>query len=164
MRWLKLKFYFNTPEKKTYNNQYFRYESFEEVRRKFEAGEVISGFTLESTGSDTWVAYGDHGKKVNIVRINKVTRVEKRKECGFLYIKCELGLNVDDSNMTVDGLAANMVNYCLFLPFVHNKENRFGRKFAIIYDDWDMCNELGKKELPHLCTILFRDNVLDITY
>ena len=164
MRWLKLKFYFNTLEKKTYNDQYFRYASFEEVRRKFEAGEVISGFTLESTGNDTRVEYGDHGKKIKIVRINKVTCVKKRKECGFLYIKYEIGLSVDDSNRTVDGLEVNIENYCVFLLIVFNKENRFGREFATIYDDWDMCNELGKKELPHLCTILFRDNVLDITY
>ena len=100
-----------------------------------EADEVISGFTLESTGSDTWVAYGDHGKKVNIVRIIKLILVEKRKECVFLYIKYELGLNVDNTNLTVDGLELNMVNCCLFLPYVHNKENRFGREFTIIYDD-----------------------------
>jgi len=118
MRWLKLKFYSNATDTKTYNNYYFRYESLQDVRRKLEAGKVISRFILKSTGSDMWVAYGDHGKKVNIVLINKLTLVKKRNECGFLYMKYELGLNVDNSNMTVDGLEPNMVNYCLFLPYL----------------------------------------------
>ena len=114
MKWLELKFYSNKTEKKTYNNLYFRYKSLQEVKRGLEAGEVISGFTLGSTGKDTWVVFDDHGNKVNSVRINKLTLVEKRRECGFLYTNCELGLTVDNPNMIVDRLEANMVNYCLF--------------------------------------------------
>jgi len=83
MRWSKLKFYSNITENKTYNNQSFRLESLQEVKRKLEAGVVIPGFALAPTGNDTCVAYGDDGKKVNIVRINKLTRVKKRNECGF---------------------------------------------------------------------------------
>ena len=81
---------------------------------------MISGFTLESAGNDTWVAFGDNGKKVNIFRINKLTLVEKKKKCGFLYIKYELGPDVDNPNMTVDGLEANMANHCLSLPYIYN--------------------------------------------
>ena len=53
MRWLKLNFYSYITEKKTYNNQYFRYKSPQEVKIKLEAGEVISVFTLKSIGNDT---------------------------------------------------------------------------------------------------------------
>ena len=101
-------------EKKTHNTNYFRYESLEEIERKVEVGEVISGFTLESTGDDTWVAFGDNGKKVNIVRINKLTKTPKRRECGFMYMRCEIGPQVDNPNMTVDGLEMVMVQYWLF--------------------------------------------------
>ena len=76
-KWLKFKFYSNKTEKKTQNNKYFRNESLQEVERKLEADEVISEFTLESTGNDTLVAFGDHGKKVNIICINKLALVEK---------------------------------------------------------------------------------------
>ena len=164
MKWFKRLFHIgDKTEKKTYNNNYFRYESLEEIERKVEVGEVISGFTLESTGDDTWVAFGDNGKKVNIVRINKLTKMPKRRECGFMYMRCEIGPQVDNPNMTVDGLEMIMVRYCLFLPFVYNKEDSFGREFAIIYDDWEVCNDLGYREIPHLCETLFRNNVLDET-
>ena len=82
----------------------FRYKSLQEVKRKLEVGEVISGFILELTGDDTWVAFGDNGKRVNIVRINKLTHVQKREECESLYMRCKLGSSVDNPNMTVDGL------------------------------------------------------------
>ena len=115
MKWFKRLFHIgDKTEKKTYNNNYFRYESLEEIERKVEVGEVISGFTLESTGEDTWVAFGDNGKKVNIVCINKLTKMPKRRECGFMYMRCEMGPQVDNPNMTVDVLEMNMVQYCLF--------------------------------------------------
>ena len=80
MKRLKLKFYSNKTKKKTYNNNYFRYKSLQEVKRKLELGEAMSGFTLESTGNGMLVMFGDDGKKVNIIHINKLTLVEKRKE------------------------------------------------------------------------------------
>ena len=73
-------------------------------------------------------------------------------------------MNTDNPNMTVDGQEANMVNYhCLFLAFVYNKEDHFGRELVIIYDDWDMYNRLGQREILHLCKILFQDSILDVT-
>ena len=71
--------------------------------------------------------------------------MQKRKECGFLYIRCELGSKIDNPNMEVDGLEENMVNFCLFLLFIYNKEDQFGREFKIIYDDCEVCNLLGKR-------------------
>jgi hypothetical protein len=115
---------------------------------------------LESHGDDTWVAFGDHGSKVSIVRINKVTNARKRRECGFKYIECEIGEVIDSQDMTVSDLETIMVRYCLLLPFVYNKEANFGKEYAIIYDDWEVCNELGGRELPHVCEILFGDDVL----
>ena len=105
---------------------------------------MISGFILELIENDTWAEFGDYRKKVNIVYINKFRYFEQRKECGLLYIICELGPTVDDPHMTLDGLKANMVNYYLFLPYVYSKEDRYGREFVIIYDNWEMCNELGQ--------------------
>ena len=127
MKWFNLKFHTNKIKKKIYNNPYFQYEFLQKVKRKLEVGEVISGFTLDSTGNSMWVAFGDNGKKVNCVRINTLPRVEEREECGFLYITCELGPNVDNPNMTVDELEESMANYCLFLRYAYNKEDHFGR-------------------------------------
>ena len=73
---------------------------------------MISGFALESTGNDTWVVFGDNGKKVNIVHTNKLTHVHNQKWCGCLYTRCELESKVYNPNMTVYGLEATMVDCC----------------------------------------------------
>ena len=65
--------------------------------------------------------------------------------------------------MTVNYLEAIMEQCCLFLLFVYNKEGDFGKDYAIIDDDWEVHNELGGRELSHVCEILFRDNVLSNT-
>ena len=87
-------------------------------------------------------------RKTNIAGLTQELRVQLRL--------------ADNPNMIVDGLEAYMVNTCLFLPYIYNKEDGFGREFSIIYDDWAMCNGLGKKEIPHLCNILFQENDLDV--
>ena len=59
MKWLKTRFGSNKTGNKTHNNNHFRHEYVEEVKRKLEVGEMISGFLLESTGTnDTLVAFG----------------------------------------------------------------------------------------------------------
>ena len=72
MNWIKLKFNTDKTKKKIYNNNNFRYKPLQEVKRTLEAGEVISGFIMKSIGHGMCVAFGDNGKKVNIVHINKL--------------------------------------------------------------------------------------------
>jgi hypothetical protein len=67
---------------------------------------VLCGFTLEEFGDDTWVAFGDHGSKVSIVRINKVTNARRRRECGFKFIECEIGEVIDNPDMRFNDLEA----------------------------------------------------------
>jgi hypothetical protein len=115
---------------------------------------------LEELGDNTWVACCDHGSKVSIVCINKLINTRRRRECGSNYIECKIGEVINNPDMTVNDLEAIMVRYRLLLPFVYNKEGDFGKEYAIIYDDWEVCNELRYRELPRLCEILFGDNVL----
>ena len=46
---------------------------------------MISGFTLEPTINDTWVAFGDNGKKANIIHINKHTHLWRREHIAAFY-------------------------------------------------------------------------------
>ena len=106
---------------------------------------MISRFTLESSGKDTWVAFGDSGKKVNIVFINKQTHVPKRRECAFLYMTCEIGPNVDNPLMIGYILEANMVQDYLFLPCVGNPNGDVS------------CPE--REEAAHLCMCPNEDRI-----
>ena len=106
------------------------------------------------------VAFADHGDKVKTIRINKLTTVRRRWECGFKCIECEIGAIVDNQDMAVNGLKVNVMRYCLLLPFVYNNEGNFGNQYAIVYEDWEVCTELGYRELIHVCETLSEDSVL----
>ena len=87
---------------------------------------------MESTGDDTWVAFGDNGKNVTTICINKLTDVPKRQEYDFIYTKYDIGFKVENPNMTVDGLKNILLQFCLFLPFDYNKKRVFEMEFAMI--------------------------------
>ena len=99
--------------------------------------------------------------KIKFIGINMKIEVNGRCECGFKYIKCE----IDEREQIVEGmdvaeLESNMERYCLMLPFVYSKED-FNQNFAIIYDNWQVGNELGGSEVPCICEWLFRQDVLE---
>ena len=57
-------------------------------------------------------------------------------------------------DLDVEGIESNMVRYCLMLSFVYSEED-FNQNFAIIYDNWQVGNELGGSEVPCICEWLF---------
>ena len=64
-------------------------------------------------------------------------------------------------DLDVEGIESNMVRYCLMLPFVYSEED-FNQNFAIIYDNWQVGNELGGSEVLCICEWLFLQDVLEM--
>ena len=54
-----------------------------------------------------------------------------------------------------------MVCYYLMLVVVYSKED-FEQNVVIVYDNWEVGNEIDMSEVPYICEILFRRNVLNI--
>ena len=44
--------------------------------------------------------------------------------------------------------------HCLFLP-LRRKDKAFSKRYGIIFDDWDVMEEMGSKVLPNICKKLF---------
>ena len=83
-----------------------------------------------------------------------------RKKCvGLAFVKCQL----DDTrniiqDVDIEILESKMKHYCLMLPLLDDGD--FSAEFAIIYDDWDVGDEIFRKCLPSLCRICFEIDVL----
>ena len=148
-------------ERRRYNNNYYRYESLAEIKRKLTEGEVISAFTLEDHEDAIFVAFGDGGETCNVVQMRmKGDRVQR--ECGMRYMQYELE-DLEDyvvDKLKVVALEDDMRRYCLLLPFVYKGDENFEQDFAVVYDNWEVGNERGESEIPSICTTLFAIDVL----
>ena len=67
MAWIKLTIRKKKRLKIQYPRMYYRYESLQEVRTKFDNGHIISCFTMKAKEDWVFIAFGDRGSKMNIV-------------------------------------------------------------------------------------------------
>ena len=65
-------------------------------------------------------------------------------------------------NVNYENMIKSVENYFLMVPY-KKAEEEFNGEYAIIFDDWDVINELGKKSLPELSKMLFnRENTGEV--
>ena len=141
---------------------YYQYTILDEIVRKMQTGEVISGFMIE--GSDKiCVAYGKNrrGEKMNVIGIQRVNKGRGHNVLGMAYVKCVL--DPEEKAFKYQGIYDfieyyEVKHYCLLLPFID--EGNFGGHVVVVYDNWDVGNINFKKVLPCLCKIFFVYNVL----
>ena len=140
---------------------YYQYNTLDEVLRRFESGEVLSGFTVEGGGENIMIAYGTkrRSRLVNCISISRLNSGQSTKCIGLAYVKCQLDEQSDELfGVDVDGVEELIDHYCLLLPLI--QDSRFDGGYAVIYDDWDVGDEFFKKYLPCLCPLLFNTNVM----
>ena len=165
--WLKEKVN-RKKERVDYRRMYFRYESLEEIKSKFDNGEVLSGLTVwESEGvrldSHYWIAYGKKGQKISIVPLIVDNHDDESKTlCGLTYHK-----HVLEENATVHGLHTHELkkrtcDYCLLLPHRENLESEFQHLHGVIFSDWDVIDANGNKNIPILCSREFGKNAMEL--
>ena len=51
--------------------------------------------------------------------------------------------------MTTEYLKQNTSDYCIMLPFVEKKKENFSNQYAVVFDDWDVIDEHGGKNLTY---------------
>ena len=61
--------------------------------------------------------------------------------------------------MTTEYLKQNTSKYCIMLPFVEKKKDFFSNQYAVVFDDWDVIDGYGEKNLPTLCKVEFGSDV-----
>jgi len=142
---------------------YFRYESLEEIKEKFNNGDVLSGLTTKIDDTETlaghfWIAYGKERSKVNIVPI-VIYREDETSNllCGMSYhkytlaeTKCLLGLSRED-------LDDHTSEYRLLLLYRDNSKDEFGSLYEIVFDDWKVIDNMGG-----LCPIEFAVDAMSL--
>jgi hypothetical protein len=88
MDWIRFKFLeFETVENRDHWKIYYQYNSLEDVVRKMQTGEVISGFMIE--GSE-YVAYGNNccGGEMHVIGIQRVNKGRGHTVLGMAYVNC----------------------------------------------------------------------------
>ena len=150
MAWLNEKLR-KTRETNDYSHMYFKYKSIEEVKEKFENGDVLSGLTTKVDDAETleghfWIAYRKKCPKINMVPII-IDKAETTSMllCGMTYHqyllsedKCMLGLIREE----VEELTSD---YCLRLPYCDKNEEGFERLYSIVFSDWEVIDRNGRK-------------------
>ena len=162
MAWLKARLRRKQKKgKKDYCRMYYIYESMEEIRTKFEEGDVLSGLTTMMNETETlsghfWIAYGKKGAKINLVPII-IDRSEEtsRLLCGMSYHKHVLAEKECEIGLTREEVESHASAYCLLLPYRDNSEREFHSLYGIIFSDWEVIDDRGNKHLPVLCSVAF---------
>ena len=132
-----------------------RYKSRKEIENMVEYGKIMSGFCVGDDGKNMCIAYGKRKKRVNCVVLRRTgDRDNMINKCGMIYVEWKLRKKEVMGVMYDETLFNSIKNYWLLMPYVE-KDKPFCKKYAIIFDDWDTINELGKKSLPELCKIIF---------
>ena len=153
----------NKGQKKEYPRLYFRYESMVEIEEKLREGQVLSGLTTMKDEHNhledhIWLVFGKQGSKVSIVPLRRNDDGETETLIGFSYHPYELEKDTVIENMTTEDLKRNTSDYCVMLPFVREKDDHFSNQYAVVFDDWDVIDAHGEKNLPILCRIEFGCN------
>ncbi len=144
------------------DRMYYQYENMEEIERKIQLGEVISGFTLKADPSKLIVGYGGNRRSglINCVEVRRLNKGRAKKCVGLAYVKVELR-NGESEVMTevdLDFLVDRIEHYFLMLPLIDHGD--FAQEFSLIYEDWDTADENFRKCLPSLCKLCFEEDVL----
>ena len=104
------------------------------------------------------MVFGKQGSKVSIVPLRRNYDGETETLIGFSYHPYELKKDTVIKNMTTEDLKRHTSDYCVMLPFVREKDDNFSNQYAVVFDDWDVIDAHGEKNLPTLCRIEFGCN------
>lgn len=147
---------------------FYRYASLAEVETSFQLGMPISAFIFQDGFVPrekclVWVAFG-RGVNTQLVPIQYSADTNSVQLCGMPFMDCEL-LSNNVYSEKFDTVKDKISSYCVLLPHIVNHVNTeqpaFDRKYAFIYDDWDILTSSGIKEEVLLSRQLFlaEDNI-----
>ncbi len=154
----------NTRNAKSYPRMFYRYESLEEIEDKLMEGQVLSGLTTMKDENNfledhIWLVFGRMRSMVSIVPMRRKHDVESETLIGHTYHKYELQRDMVMGDMSTDELRGHASDYCIMLPLVVKENEIFGDKYSVVFDDWDVIDQYGDKNLPTLCQKEFSKDV-----
>ena len=134
--------------------KWHRYDSIQEVKERFNRGCIMSGVMV---GMRLMVVVGKkRASKYTLVPVElKVGKGER--VMGLYYHQCGLmssGKEVDSDLLCEVEDKGIVAAHCLFLP-LRRKDKAFSKRYGIIFDDWDVMEEMGSKVLSNICKKLF---------
>ena len=158
----------NATVSKRKDRMYYHYHTSSEIESNFKDGRVMSGFTLKNIEScnvkleKIMIAFGKSRRSgmMSMIGINRGNQGNYVARGGLKYVECELDpvdlWIVDERVSEVESI---IENYCLLLPLVQkNIGNR--KKYAVIFEDWDVGDENFIKGMPTISKECFETNVL----
>ncbi len=156
-------------ERSQYSRMYQRYESLDEIKERFESGDLLSGLTTKLDENDTldghfWVVFGKKRGVISIVPVIRDMSQGSKLLCGLSYHGHRLG-DVDECicDLSRDDLQELISDYCLLLPYRDESKKDFEKLYAVVFSDWDIIDMHGKKNLPQLCSQEFALDAMVLT-
>ena len=156
-------------ERSQYTRMYHRYESLDDVKERFESGDLLSGLTTKLDEGETleghfWVVFGTKGRTISIVPVISDMSQESKLLCGLSYHGYRLG-EEDDCiyDLTREELGELISDYCLLLPYRDESKKDFEKLYGIVFSDWDVIDMHGQKNLPQLCSQEFALDAMALT-
>ena len=156
-------------ERSQYSRMYHRYESLDEVKERFESGDLLSGLTTKIDEDETleghfWIVFGTKEEKISIVPVIIDMSQQSKLLCGLSYHGYRLGEDDDCiMDLTKDELGELVSEYCLLVPYRNDSETVFESCYGIVFSDWDVIDVNGQKNLPGLCPQEFAVDAMTLT-
>ena len=89
---------------------------------------------------------------VSIVPMINVGEIDEQKLLlGFAYHGYALHKEATIHDLTKSELEDHISDYCLMLKYQDQKHEGAKYLYAVVFDDWDVIDEFGQKNLPILC-------------
>ena len=151
--------------KTTYSRMYFRYESISEIKERFKNGDILSGLTTKIDADTTlegyfWIVYGKKGSTMNMVPIVMEPDDETSKVlCGMNYHKYSLDEDDCVTGLSREEIQKSTSDYCVLLPYKDKGDKEFECLYGVVFNDWEVIDSLGNKNLPVLCSKEFAVDV-----
>lgn len=149
-------------EKESRSKGFYRYESLADIEKSFQSGMPISAFIFQRDFIPqdrclVWVAFG-RGPNTNVVPIQYCPSTNSVELCGVTFLDSTL-LSKNILPGDFNSMRSKISSYCVLLPYITNHANRvkpnFNRKYAYVFDDWNILRSGGTKNEVLLSPKLF---------
>lgn len=134
------------PTKRDWFRGYFTFQSFVDVKQRFNRGQPLSGFLVDNDATRLNVAFNHNIASTMVqeeghydmfyITLKCVPSTMHMKETGVHFCRFEF----DGVVHTARKRELNINNYALMLPYMH-KDRRgipFQMQYTVIYYDWEV--------------------------
>ena len=105
------------------------------------------------------------GSTMNMVPIVMEPDDETSKVlCGMNYHKYSLDEDDCVTDLSRVEIQKSTSDYCVLLPYKDKRDKEFECLYGVVFNDWEVIDSLGNKNLPVLCSKEFAVDVKSMLY